>query len=87
MSRGVGSERNFLSRFGRILIQRLVGKFSRSGAYQERGAFTIFIACDTDETKLWLSPSANQRQNLGSGPPSLHQDLSTRAKIDLLKNK
>ena len=36
------------------------------------------LACATDETKLWLSPSAKQRQNPCSGPHPVHQDLSTR---------
>ena len=36
------------------------------------------LACDTDETKLWLSPSAKQRQNPSSGPSPVYQDLSTR---------
>ena len=32
----------------------------------------------TDETKLWLSPSARQRRNPRSRPLSVYQDLSTR---------
>ena len=32
----------------------------------------------TDETKLWLRPSAKQRQNPCSGLPPVHQDLGTR---------
>ena len=35
-------------------------------------------ACATDETKLWLSPSAKQRRNPCSGSPPVYQDLSTR---------
>ena len=37
-----------------------------------------YLACSTDETKLWLSPSAKQRQNPCSGFPPVCQDLSTR---------
>ena len=36
------------------------------------------LACNTDETKLWLSPSAKQRRNLCSRLPPVYQDLSTR---------
>jgi len=36
------------------------------------------LACATDETKLWLSPSAKQCRNLRSGPSPVYQDLSTR---------
>ena len=39
--------------------------------------FRFELACATDETKLWLSPSANQRRNPFSGPPPLLPDLST----------
>ena len=35
------------------------------------------IACAADETKPWLSLSANQRRNPCSGPPAVYQDLST----------
>ena len=34
------------------------------------------IACATDETKVWFSPSAKQSRNLGFGPPPVWQDLS-----------
>ena len=36
------------------------------------------VACTTDETKLWLSPSAKQHQNSCSGFPPVYQDFSTR---------
>ena len=36
------------------------------------------LACATEETKLWLSPSAKQRRNPCSGLPPVYQDLSTR---------
>ena len=32
----------------------------------------------TDETKLWLTPSAKQRRNPRSGLPAVYLDLSTR---------
>ena len=35
------------------------------------------IACTTDKTQLWLSPSAKWCRNLCSGPSNVHQDLST----------
>ena len=35
------------------------------------------LACNTDKAKLWLSPSAKQRQNHFSGPPPVYWDLST----------
>ena len=34
------------------------------------------VPCATDETKLWLSPSAKQRQNPCCGPSPGYQDLS-----------
>ena len=37
----------------------------------------VILACCTDETKLWLSPSAKQCRNPCSGPPPVYQDLST----------
>ena len=37
-----------------------------------------YLACDTDETKLWLSPSAKQRRNPCSRTPLMNQDLTTR---------
>lgn len=36
------------------------------------------IAFTTDKTKLWLSPSAKQHQNLCSGSQCVYQDLSNR---------
>ena len=41
------------------------------------GVITTDVARDSDETKLWLSPSAKQRRNPCSGPPTVYQDLST----------
>ena len=38
----------------------------------------LLVACSTDDTKLWLTPSANQRRNPCSGSPPVYQDLSTR---------
>ena len=35
------------------------------------------LACATDETKLWLSPSTKQRRNSCSRLPLVYQDLST----------
>ena len=35
------------------------------------------IACATDDSKLWLSPSAKQRWNPCSGSPPVCQDLNT----------
>ena len=35
------------------------------------------VACATEETKLWLSPSAKQHQNPCSGAPPVYQDLIT----------
>ena len=35
------------------------------------------IACAADETKFWLTPSA-QLRNPCFGPPTVYQDLSTR---------
>ena len=40
--------------------------------------FLCPLACATDETKLWLSPSAKQRRNPCSRPPPVYQDLNTR---------
>ena len=34
------------------------------------------VASATDETKLWLSPSAKQHRNSCSGPAPVYQDLS-----------
>ena len=34
-----------------------------------------YVACVTDETKLWLSPSAKQRQNHCSGVPPVYQNI------------
>ena len=34
-----------------------------------------YVACVTDETKLWLSPSAKQRQNHCPGLPPVYQDI------------
>ena len=36
-----------------------------------------WLACPTDEIKLWLSPFAKQRQNPCSGSPPVYHDLST----------
>ena len=36
------------------------------------------LACPTDETKLWLRPSAKQCRNPSREPPLVYQDLSTR---------
>ena len=36
------------------------------------------VACTTDETKLWFSPSVKQCQNPCPGPPPVYKDLSTR---------
>ena len=36
------------------------------------------LACPTDETKLWLRPSAKQCRNPCCGPPLVYQDLSMR---------
>ena len=36
------------------------------------------LACPTEETKLWLRPSAKQCRNPCCGPPLVYQDLSTR---------
>ena len=36
----------------------------------------VFLACATDETKLWLSPCAKQLWNPCSGPPPVYQDFS-----------
>ena len=41
------------------------------------GGAHLKLACATDETKHWLSPSAKQRRNPCSGPASVYQDLST----------
>ena len=46
-----------------------------SGAASEPGLSLLALA--TDETKLWLSPSAKQLRNLCCGPPLVYQDLST----------
>ena len=35
------------------------------------------VDCVSDETKLWLSPSAKKRRNPCSGSPTVYQDLST----------
>ena len=35
------------------------------------------LACATDETKLWSSPSAKKCQNPCSGPPPVYQDFIT----------
>ena len=52
---------------------------------------SLIVGCATDETTLWLSPSAKLRRNPSSGPPPVYQDLSTRhdwpvanALVDLL---
>ena len=34
-----------------------------------------YVACVTDETKLWLSSSAKQRQNHCPGLPPVYQDI------------
>ena len=36
------------------------------------------VACDTDETRFWLSPSAKQRRNPCSGLSAGYQNLSMR---------
>ena len=36
------------------------------------------LACVTDKTKFWLSPSARQRRYPCSGHPPVYQDLSMR---------
>ena len=36
------------------------------------------LACVTDKSKFWLSPSAKQRRNPCSGHPPVYQDLSMR---------
>ena len=36
----------------------------------------VFLACATDETKLWLSPSVKQHRNPRSGLPPVYQDFN-----------
>ena len=43
------------------------------------------VACATDETKLWLSPSAKQRRNPSSGPPPVCTRIWVHAMIGPLK--
>ena len=43
---------------------------------QRKGVMS-WLACATDEIKLWLSPSAKQRQNPCSGSPPVYHNLST----------
>ena len=40
------------------------------------------VTCTTDETKLWLSPSAKQRKNPCSWSPPVFQHLSTGTRHD-----
>ena len=42
------------------------------------GLAAIFLACATDETKLWLSPSAKESGNPCCGSPPWSQDFSKR---------
>ena len=41
-------------------------------------SYSLHVGCATDETKLWLSPSAKQCRNPCSGSPPVYQDLSMR---------
>ena len=61
----------------------LLSRLQRSGLYFALRDMTNSkncknVPCATDETKLWLSPSAKQRRNHCSGSPPVYQDLSTR---------
>ena len=47
-------------------------------ATYQRVTDSLPISLRADEIKLWLTPSAKQRQNPCSGLPAVYPDLSTR---------
>ena len=54
-------------------------RFEKRGLGQVGNGFCFYsLAYATDETNLWLSPSAKQCRNSCSGAPPVDQDLSTR---------